>query len=67
MSKAYEFKRIGTVTVAGARLTVHEYQHGDMFKVGGCQIPAKTKDAAVAKYREYLEKRERNICQNQQN
>ncbi len=55
--KEYEFRNAGTARVQGKTVAVREYKLGNYFKVGGCRIPAKTKDEAVAKYAACVAKR----------
>jgi hypothetical protein len=55
--KNHEFKRIGTVAIEGSRLVVKEYQHGGYFQIGTTRIPAHSKDEAITRYKNALQRR----------
>jgi hypothetical protein len=55
--KNREFTKVGTVAIGGSRLIVKEYQHGGYFQIGTTRIPAQTKDEAVTRYKNALERR----------
>lgn len=54
--KAYEFKKVDTLRIDGHQLVVKEYTRGDYFQIGRVKIPAKTKDEAIAKFKEFYQK-----------
>jgi hypothetical protein len=53
-----DFKNIGKVTVNGKRQTLYEHIHLAWYRLGRCQVQAKTRDEALAKFRECVKKQE---------
>ena len=55
--KRNEFHKIGSLVLNGKRAAILEHKHLAYFKIGGCNIPAQTKDEAIEKFKECQEKR----------
>ncbi len=49
--KRNDYKRIGSRTIDGKRVTVSEHKDLAYWRLGQCNIPAKTLDEAIEKFK----------------